>query len=110
MACVETHVVHNGCIVGAHCTVVRTGMTEVCSRLELMVVECVFFGGGGGGGALSVADKVAPSAHGMYPATLNIRSVYLNSPSVVTRLLFNICKPVGDSYVNVILPGKMFFI
>ena len=42
--------VHNGSIVGAHCTVVRTGMTGVCSRLELMVEECDFLDGGGGGG------------------------------------------------------------
>ena len=45
----------------------------------------------------------------MYPATLNIRSVYLNSPSVVTRLLLNIYKPINDSYVNVILPNNVFF-
>ena len=43
----------------------------------------------------------------MYPAMLNIRAVYLNSPSVVTRLLFSIYKPVSDSYVNVILPGNI---
>ena len=43
----------------------------------------------------------------MYPATLNIHSVYfLNSPNVVTRLLFNIYKPISDSYVKVILPGN----
>ena len=44
----------------------------------------------------------------MYPATLNIHSVYfLNSPNVVTRLLFNIYKPISNSYVNVILPGNV---
>ena len=44
----------------------------------------------------------------MYPATLNIHSVYfLNSPSVVTRLQFNIYKPISNSYVNVILPGNV---
>ena len=61
----------------------------------------------GGGGTLSVSDKVSTNAHGMYPATLNIRSVYLNSPSVVTRLLFNIYKHISDCYVNVILPGNV---
>ena len=43
----------------------------------------------------------------MYPPTLHIRSVYLNSLIVVTRLLFNIYKPVSDSYVNVTLPGNV---
>ena len=43
----------------------------------------------------------------MYPATFNIHSVYLNSPSVVTQLLFNIYKPISNSYVNVILPGNV---
>ena len=40
----------------------------------------------------------------MYPGTC---SVYLNNLSFVTRLLFNIYKPVSDSYVNVILTGNV---
>ena len=45
-------------------------------RLELIVVECVFFlGGGGMGGTLSVSGKVAPSLM----ASIQLCSIFVQS-------------------------------
>ena len=51
-------------------------MTGISLRLELMVVECVFFlGRGAGAGTLSVADKVAPA----FMACIHLRSIFVLS-------------------------------
>ena len=62
----------------------------------------------------NVPELVSRSNGLPFPTTLLKASIacqrssgFKNSLSVITRLLFNVYKPVSNSYVNVILPGNV---